>query len=113
MLLIEFLIFLPLILATITTVFVWRQITDRTLFFFAAVLAMLGLQQMFAPAAIFYFLQSCAGIDAANAAVPRALISASALQVIVGVPFLLWLRRAFQLPNLSLDLDASSMCQST
>jgi hypothetical protein len=94
------LIFLPLIMAFLATALAWRLISRRVLFFLTVCLSILGLQGIIAPAAIFYLLPSSGEV---NEAMRRILISSSVIQVVIGIPFFLWLKNSFRNSNSSLD----------
>jgi len=98
--LLTILIFMPAIWAIIATLVVWRSITRHALFFVLAVLVLLGLQGLAAPAAISVLLPHGGGLTkaAANEAFFESAVSAAILEVVAGSVVLWWLSRALRKP---------------
>jgi hypothetical protein len=99
-LLLSVLIFMPLIWAVVVTLVAWRFIAQRTLFFVLAVLVLLGLQSIIAPAAISVLLPQGGGLTraTANEAFFQAAISGAVFGVVAGSLILWWLSRALRKP---------------
>jgi hypothetical protein len=94
------LIFMPMIRAVVATLVAWRSIARRALFFVLAVLVLLGLQGLAAPAAISVLLPHGGGLTkaAANEAFFQSVVSGAILEVVAGSFVLWWLSRALRKP---------------
>ena len=94
------LILLPPILAGIATLWLWRRIPNRGLFFVVSALSLIGLQSLSAPAAIGAFLPYGGGPAraVANEAYVQGVIVSAAIQVTIGVGILFWLYRVLRKP---------------
>ena len=91
------LVSLPLLLGVLATAIVWRSVSRPWLFLVAAVLALLGLQGILAPAATALFLSSEGSAPlTTESGFGRALIFAAVLQVLMGIPFMWWLSRGLR-----------------
>ena len=89
------LMFLPIILAAAATLFVRTTIQRPVLFAVTSMLALLGLQSLIAPAVVLALMVRDANALGAEA-FQHTVIASAVLVVIVGIPFLWWLRRAFR-----------------
>ena len=88
------LMFLPIILAAAAALVFWRNIAHPILFCVTSVLALIGVQSLIAPAVVMALLSRNANAISSEA-FEHSVIASAILVVIVGVPFLWWLRRAF------------------
>jgi len=92
-----FFIFMPLLFAIIASLVAWRRHTQHiNLFFITSCLTMLGLQGMVAPTSFSLLLPIQGSVTVIDKAVSHSLMLATALQVIIGFPFLWWLSNAFR-----------------
>jgi hypothetical protein len=91
---------MPLIWAVIATFVAWNFVAQRVLFFVLAVLVLLGLQSLIAPAAISVLLPQGSGLTkaSANEAFFHSAISGAVFEVIAGSLVLWWLSRALRKP---------------
>ena len=98
--LLSVLISMPLIWAVVATLVAWRFIARRLLFLVLAVLVLLGLQSLVAPAAISVLLPQGGGLTkaTANEAFFQAAISGAIFEVVAGSLVLWWLSRALRKP---------------
>lgn len=94
------LILLPVILAVLSAAICWRSITHRALFFIATTLSLLGIQSLAAPVATAFVITADAGLSATAGypAFSQAVLAAAGVQLLVGLPFVWWLYRAFRKP---------------
>ena len=94
----SFLITLPLILAIVVAVILWRQLEHRWLFLVTSVLALTGLQSIIAPAAIAVFLPGAGSNtpEAAAGGFGQSVVASAIVVAAIGVPFLWWLQCAFR-----------------
>lgn len=83
----------------VTTVF-WRKLINKPLFLVISTLALLGLQSLCAPVATGVFLPRMGGVTAAvaNQAFIHTLLLGVAIQLVVGLPLLFWLKHALHKP---------------
>lgn len=93
------LILLPVILAGVASAVCWRAISNRALFIVTSVFALFGLQSLAAPAAISVLLPG-GGLPLAEAhsAYVQSVVVSAIIQLVIGIPFLWWLCRAFRKP---------------
>lgn len=89
------LVLMPLFLAIGASAFVWRRISRPWLFLVTSVLTMFGLQGIAVPVAVSYFLPSDVA-PVPNPVFDRGLLLSVAIEVLLGVPFLLWLSRGLR-----------------
>lgn len=94
------LILLPVILAVVAGAVCWRYISSRALFIVATALSLFGLQSLAAPAATSVFLPGSGGLSlaVAHAAHLQSVVASAIIQLVVGIPFIWWLYRAFRKP---------------
>lgn len=95
---IGFLIFLPVFLAVVVGITMWRRLKNPVLFLVTAALALTGLQGLVAPAAVAVFFPNGGGItrEVANSAFGHSIIASALVVMFVGLPFLWWLQRALR-----------------
>jgi ABC-type sugar transport system permease subunit len=91
---------LPFVMALIATALVWRIIHHRALFLVTAALSLLGLQSIIAPASIGIFLPHGGGLSQAVVidSFTQSVRVAAVVILLLGVPYLWWLRYAFRKP---------------
>jgi hypothetical protein len=94
------LINLPFVVALIATAVVWRTINRQLLFFVAAALSLLGLQSLIAPVSIGIFLPHGGGLTqhVVIDSFTQSVRAAAAAILMLGIPYLWWLRYAFRKP---------------
>jgi hypothetical protein len=94
-----FLICLPLVLALVATSIAWRIIAHRALFLVLGTLAVLGLQQLFAPGVIFvlFSFSELAGA-AAHQAYAEIITIGAVVETVLAIPLLWWFARSLKRP---------------
>lgn len=82
------LIFLPVIVAVVASVVLWRRLEHPWLFAVTAVFALFGIQSLIAPASISIFLPGGGGItpEVARGAYGESVVASAAVLVLVGIP---------------------------
>jgi hypothetical protein len=92
------LIFLPAILALISSAIAWRTVSRPWLFLVASALGLFGVQALVAPAvtAFFLFPPPAGSVADLTFGFGRGLVVGAALQLIVGLPFVWWLGRGLR-----------------
>lgn len=92
------LIAMPLIIALMATALCWRSLRYRILFFVVSLLSLLGIQQVFVPAAFSILMQSDIGLRGAarSDGFLRSIIGSTIIELLVGGLVLWWLSRALR-----------------
>ena len=88
----------PFIIAILATGLCWRSLRHRVLFFLVSVLSLLGIQQVFVPAAFAILMQSDVGLRGAahSDGFLRSIVGSTAIEVVAGGLILWWLSRALR-----------------
>lgn len=91
-------IFLPVIVAAVASVALWKRLEHPWLFAVTAVFSLFGLQSLIAPASISVLLPGGGGItpEVARGAFAQSVLVSAAVLVLIGIPFLWWLQRALR-----------------
>jgi hypothetical protein len=95
-----FLVFTPIVIAMLATLFAWKSIHNRWLFLASTTLLMLGLQSLFTNVtftAFAYFLPSQPSTRIIDLTTLRSLLLGVLLQLIFGCPILWRLYKIFKI----------------
>jgi len=94
-------IFMPLIVAVAVAFALRRKVRRPVLFAVTSALGLLGLQAIVAPAVakIFFSNASSGGTMSSASLFNQTVVTSAVVVILVGVPLLLWLSRAFRIRN--------------
>jgi hypothetical protein len=96
---VSFLILLPLVLGIVATAIAWKTIHHRAVFFVLGTLAVLGIQQTFAPGAD-YLIFTPSGLSEAVAheGFAQDVTVGTFVEIILAIPLLWWFASALKRP---------------
>ena len=95
-------LFLPLIMAVVASAVSWRRISHRALFPVVTALSLLGLQSLASPVVATVLqpreLMAVFPLPVGPDAFVKSVLLSAAIQLVLGIPIIWWLYRAFRKP---------------